>query len=77
MRRIGALRAGVDKLVHPPETKKTFLDLAGAVDRIFRAIGVDERPEDLNDKRPNGDRLTEHLVVVLRVRGEVGMQLAG
>ncbi len=41
--RLTRLRAGVDKLIHPPEVKKTYLDLAGQVDRIYRALGVDAR----------------------------------
>ncbi len=41
--RLARLRDGVDKLLHPIEVKKTYLDLAGQVDRIYRAIGVDAR----------------------------------
>jgi type I restriction enzyme R subunit len=41
--RLARLRDGVDKLVHPVEVKTTYLDLAGQVDRIYRAIGVDKR----------------------------------
>ncbi len=43
LQRLTALRAGVDKLVHPAETKKRVLELARAVDRLYRAIGLDER----------------------------------
>lgn len=41
--RLARLRDGVDKLLHPVEVKQAYLDLAGQVDRIYRAIGVDER----------------------------------
>ncbi len=38
--RITALRAGVDKLVHPAETKKRYLSLATQADRVYRALGL-------------------------------------
>ncbi len=47
LQRLAALRAGVDKLVRPSETKKRYLELAGGVDRVYRAIGVDERKNAL------------------------------
>ena len=40
--RITALKAGVDKLVHPVDTKKKFLSLATEADRVYRALGLDE-----------------------------------
>ena len=45
--RMALVRDACDKLVHPIETKKTFLELAGRVDRIYRALGVDARKNDL------------------------------
>lgn len=45
--RLGILKAGVDKLVHPAETKKKYLELAGQVDRVYRAIGTDPRKNAL------------------------------
>jgi type I restriction enzyme R subunit len=43
LERLQALGAGVEKLVHPAETKKHYLELATAADRVYRAIGLDER----------------------------------
>jgi len=40
--RITALKAGVDKLVHPAETKKKYLTLATQADRVYRALGLDD-----------------------------------
>lgn len=45
--RITALKEGVDKLVHPAETKKKFLALATQADRIYRALGIDDTKLDL------------------------------
>jgi len=38
--RITALKTGVDKLVHPAETKQKFLTLATQADRVYRAMGM-------------------------------------
>lgn len=46
--RLGILKDGVDKLVHPAETKKKYLELAGQVDRVYRAIGTDPRKNALS-----------------------------
>jgi type I restriction enzyme R subunit len=48
LRRLGALRAGVDKLVHPAATKKSYLEIAMAVDRVYRAIGLDDRKNPMS-----------------------------
>jgi type I restriction enzyme R subunit len=45
--RLTRLREGVDKLVNPADVKKAYLDLAGKVDRIYRAFGVDDRKNEL------------------------------
>jgi type I restriction enzyme R subunit len=45
--RLMRLREGVDKLLNPADVKKTYLDLAGKVDRIYRAFGVDDRKNEL------------------------------
>lgn len=45
--RIARLKEGVDELIHPAGVKKAYLDLAGKVDRIYRALGVDDRKNDL------------------------------
>lgn len=46
--RLQRLRDGVDKLLNPTEVKKNYLDLAGRVDRLYRALGVDERKNKLS-----------------------------
>ncbi len=45
--RITALKAGVDKLIHPAETKKKYLTLATHADRVYRALGIDDAKLDL------------------------------
>jgi type I restriction enzyme R subunit len=40
--RITALKAGVDKLIHPADTKKKYLSLATQADRVYRALGIYE-----------------------------------
>lgn len=45
--RLARLKDEREKLVHPAEVKKTFLDLADRVDRLYRALGVDERKDEL------------------------------
>lgn len=45
--RLGILKNGVDKLVHPAGTKKKYLDLASNVDRVYRAVGIDDRKNAL------------------------------
>ncbi len=46
--RIGALKNGVDKLIHPEETKKKYLGYATQADRVYRALGLDERKTELS-----------------------------
>ncbi|XXX75942.1 type I restriction endonuclease subunit R [Sorangium sp. So ce134] len=46
--RLQRLRDGVDKLLNPAEVKKRYLDLAGRVDRLYRALGVDARKNELS-----------------------------
>jgi type I restriction enzyme R subunit len=46
--RLNHLRDGVDRLLNPAEVKKSYLDLAGRVDRLYRALGVDERKNELS-----------------------------
>ncbi|WP_437842572.1 type I restriction enzyme endonuclease domain-containing protein [Sorangium sp. So ce1153] len=46
--RLQRLRDGVDKLLNPAEVKKSYLDVAGRVDRLYRALGVDERKNELS-----------------------------
>jgi len=41
------------------------------------AIGVYEGPEHLTHERPEIDWFAEHLLVVLRVRNQIGVQVAG
>ncbi|MFO0734807.1 MAG: type I restriction endonuclease subunit R [Labilithrix sp.] len=41
--RITVLKTGVDKLIHPVETKKKYLTLATHADRVYRALGTDDR----------------------------------
>jgi type I restriction enzyme R subunit len=38
--RITALKAGVDKLIHPGETRKKYLTFATQADRVYRALGL-------------------------------------
>ncbi|WP_437528254.1 type I restriction endonuclease subunit R [Sorangium sp. So ce726] len=45
LRRLGWLQDGVDRLVHPAEEKRAFLELASRVDRLYRAIGLSRRKE--------------------------------
>jgi type I restriction enzyme R subunit len=45
--RITALKAGVDKLIHPADTKKKYLTLATQADRLCRALGLDEAKLEL------------------------------
>jgi type I restriction enzyme R subunit len=45
--RLTRLKDGRDKLIHPADAKKKFLDLAGLVDRLYRALGVDDRKNAL------------------------------
>lgn len=47
LERLALLRRGADKLIVPAEVKKTYLDLAGKADRLYRAVGADERKNDL------------------------------
>src|SRR5438876_637233 len=45
--------------------------------RAEREIGIHEGPEHLNHERPEIDWFAEHLPVVLRVRDQIGVQVAG
>jgi len=47
LRRIAALRDAVDKLIHPEEVKKKFLAVATQVDRVYRALGLDDAKLEL------------------------------
>ncbi|WP_438025240.1 type I restriction enzyme subunit R domain-containing protein [Sorangium sp. So ce233] len=46
--RLLRLHDGVDRLLNPAEVKKRYLDLAGRVDRLYRALGVDARKDELS-----------------------------
>jgi type I restriction enzyme R subunit len=54
--RLAALRDAIDKLVHPENTKRQFVLLAGQADRLYRAVGTDARKADLS---PDWGALTD------------------
>ncbi|APR84570.1 Type I restriction-modification system, restriction subunit R [Minicystis rosea] len=45
--RLKLLADGVEKLLHPADVKKTFLRLTDHVDRLYRAVGLDDRKKAL------------------------------
>lgn len=42
------LRDDVNKLTHPLETKKKFVELAGRVDKIYSSLGTDDRKNEFS-----------------------------
>ncbi len=41
--RLGKLKDAVEALIHPEDAQRQYVALAGKVDRIFRAVGLDPR----------------------------------
>lgn len=46
--RVRLLKESTDKLTHPLETKKTFLNLAGRVDKTYRSLGLDAQKNEFS-----------------------------
>jgi type I restriction enzyme, R subunit len=46
--RVRVLKDSTDKLTHPLETKKTFLNLAGRVDKTYRSLGLDAQKNEFS-----------------------------
>lgn len=46
--RIRLLKDGTNKLTHPLQTKKTFLNLAGQVDKTYRSLGLDAQKNEFS-----------------------------
>ena len=43
LQRIALLKDGIDRLVHPEDVKKTYLQHAGSVESLYKALGADPR----------------------------------